>query len=78
MFYNSWGIRLAAHQEFTTEEDAIHNNRDIISTTVVYDTNKQRIKVKDTDIGKELQQQITVLKQLLQCYRQGYIKEKTK
>ena len=78
MFYNSWGIRLAAHQEFTSVEDAINNNRDIISTTVVYDTNEKRIKVKDTDIGKELIKQITDLKQLLECYRHGYIKEKTK
>lgn len=78
MFYNSWGIRLAAHQEFTTLEDAIYNNRDIISTTVVYSTNDKRIKVKDSDVGKELQKQIDELKDLLYCYRNGLIKEKTK
>ena len=78
MFYNSWGLRLAAHEEFTSVEDAINNNRDIISTTVVYSTNDKRIKVKDTDIGKELITQIEELKDLLACYRKGLIKEKTK
>lgn len=78
MFYNSWGIRLAAHQEFTTLEDAIYHNRDIISTTVVYSTNDRRIKVKDSDVGKEIQKQIDELKDLLACYRKGLIKEKTK
>ena len=31
--------------------------------------------VKDTDKGKELQQQITDLMRLLYAYRNGYIKE---
>lgn len=75
MFYNSWGIRLAAHEPFIGKEQAIESNRDIASTTVVFETATKRIKVGDTDIGKELNKQITDLKKLLFAYKHGLIKE---
>lgn len=75
MFYNSWGIRLAAHEPFFGTEQAIATNRDIVSTTVVFETATKRIKVGDTDIGKELKIQIEDLKKLLYAYKSGLIKE---
>ena len=36
---------------------------------------EQRLKVRDTDMGRELQAQIDDLKALLQAYRDGVVKE---
>lgn len=76
MFYNSWGIRLAAHKPFLGFESAIENNQDIDTSSVVYDSASKRIRVADTDTGKELMKQIVELKTLLDAYRSGLIKEK--
>ena len=53
----------------------IKEGLDIKSTTIVVELNSHRQMVKDTDKGKELQQQITDLMRLLYAYRNGYIKE---
>ncbi|MDD2434364.1 MAG: fructose-bisphosphatase class III, partial [Bacilli bacterium] len=57
-------------------EDAIQNNTDIVSTTVVYESTQKRLRVADTDVGKELKEQVENLKLLLIAYRQGIIAEK--
>lgn len=75
LIYNSWGIRIAAHQPFSTTKDAIANNQDIFSTTVVFDRMESRIKIKETDNGELLQQNIDDLKMLLKAYKNGNIKE---
>ena len=36
----------------------------------------RREMVKDTDVGRELREQIEDLKSLLRAYRRGYIKER--
>lgn len=76
MFFNSWGVRLAMHNPFEGVEDAIQNNTDIVSTTVVYESTQKRLRVADTDVGKELKEQVENLKLLLIAYRQGIIAEK--
>lgn len=76
MFFNSWGIRLAMHDPFTGVDDAIKNNADIVSTTVVYESSQKRVKVGDTDIGKQLKKEVEDLKLLLIAYREGVIPEK--
>jgi fructose-1,6-bisphosphatase-3 len=76
MFYNSYGIRLAAHQPFSGLSDAIKQNKDILSTYIVYDTAEKRITVSETDTGKQLMDDISDLSALLSAYRKGEIKEK--
>ena len=76
MFYNSYGIRLAAHKPFAGTDNAINENKDIISTYVVYDSAQKRISVNDTDIGAKLRRSIDELKKLLTAYRSGEINEK--
>ena len=36
----------------------------------------RRMLVKDTDLGKELQQEVDELKELVKAYRTGRLKEK--
>ena len=76
MFFNSYGIRLAAHEPFPGVEIAIKENKDIISTSVVFENASKRILVGETDNGKELKARINDLKNLLLAYKSGIIKEK--
>ena len=65
LIYNSWGMRLAAHQSFESIESAIRTHADIHSTVTVFETAEKRIKVADTDVGKKISGQIEELKRLL-------------
>ncbi|MCL4302942.1 MAG: fructose-bisphosphatase class III [Anaerolineae bacterium] len=75
LIYNSYGLLLAAHDPFESIQKAIEEERDIHSKTEIVETNYTRIRVKDTDLGGEMQQQIHDLQQLLHAYRIGLIKE---
>ena len=73
LIYNSYGLKLVSHAPFESTEKAIEG-KDIISSSRIVNTSQNRIRVKDTDIGKELQNQINDLKKLLNAYRKGIIK----
>lgn len=76
LVYNSYGLKIISHDPFESVEKAVREGKDIISfTRIVEDTSVNRIRVKDTDIGKELQNQINDLKKLLICYKRGVIME---
>ena len=76
LIYNAEGIRVSAHEPFKGRNNAIRNNIDIISDTVVFEHADHKILVKDTDKGKELQRKIDDLTLLGQAFEQGIIKEK--
>ena len=76
LVYNSYGIKIISLAPFESQEKAIKEGADILSSTVVFDEIREITKVKDTDIGKELQRQIDNLKKLLISYRTGLIKQK--
>src|SRR5699024_432095 len=75
LLYNSYGMQLVSHQPFSSREDAIQNETDIVSTRRIVDRQMRRKKVKETDIGQQLMEQITDLHMLLQAYREGEIRE---
>jgi len=75
LIFNSYGLILAAHQPFVSTQKAIEEEVDIHSKTKVLHKNTNRLRVCDTDNGKEIQQKINDLKQLLEAYRSGLIKE---
>jgi fructose-1,6-bisphosphatase-3 len=50
--------------------------QDIKSTRNIIEHTHQRILVNDTDIGAELRSQIEDLKELLDAYRSGDLKER--
>ncbi len=76
LVYHSRGFQLVQHEPFTSTDDAIRKGIDIKSTTQIVEMSSHRMLVADTDIGRELRQQITNLKELLYAYRHGWIKEK--
>lgn len=75
LIYNSYGLMLAEHEPFTSTNDAISKETDLHSSKVIVEK-VERKKIKDTDIGLELQEQIENLKRLLQVYKKGVIKIK--
>ena len=74
MFFNSLGMRLAAHEPFTSIEDAVKNGRDITSHTFNVDELSHRVMVADIDTGEEIQSRIDDLMKLLEAFRDGTIK----
>ena len=76
LIYNSYGLILAAHEPFTSVEDAIVMESDIHSDQRIVTRVTQRKRVGDTDDGREMQERITDLEQLIAAYRSGEIVEK--
>lgn len=73
---NSHGMRLVAHEPFESMESAIIHESDIFSDSTIVETAVNRIRVADTDIGREIKDSIKQLEQLLEAYRDGVIIEK--
>mgnify|MGYP003302549008 FL=1 len=73
--YNSYGLILAANEPFDSKADAIREEIDIKYDIMVNEKETERKNVADTDIGKQLQEEIDDLKLLLQSYKEGKIKQ---
>ncbi len=74
LIFNSQGLKLVHHQPFESTQKAIEEGLDIQSTTFIVESKINRIKVKDTNIGMDLCQQIADLQNLLHAYRTGQLK----
>ncbi len=72
---NSHGLLLAAHHPFESTQKAVEEELDIDSETEILRSYPVRMRVKDTDDGQIIQQQIVDLRLLLNAYRTGLIKE---
>lgn len=75
LIYNSYMMSLSSHEPFTSHEDAIKNNKDILSVSVIFERLDNRITVGETDKGNLLKSNIARLERLLDAYRQGIIPE---
>ena len=75
LVYDSWGIHITAHEPFPGRRIAIRDNIDILSTSMAFDRAENRIRIRETDNGRALQQTIDDLKDLLTAFRKGEIKE---
>ena len=76
LIYNSYGLLLVAHEPFESTEAAIQKESDIHSEYMVVKRVMERRLVGDTDIGKDLKEQVEDLERLLAAYRSGEIIEK--
>ena len=75
LIYNSHSFRIVSHQPFAGREKAIRENFDIASSTEIFERLDGRQKIKETDIGRDLQIQIDDLRALLNAYRDGVVQE---
>ena len=74
LVYHSRGFQLIQHEPFTSTQDAVAKGTDIKSSTQIVEMMGRRMRVRDTDRGRQLQEQINELRQLLYAYRHGIIK----
>ena len=74
---SSHGMRLVAHEPFESKEAAVRNESDIFSDTTEVEVAPTRIRVSQTDIGKEIKENIAELEKLLVAYRDGVLVEKS-
>lgn len=73
---NSRGWLLAAHQPFESKQKAVSEEIDIDSETEIIESHPGRMRVRHTDQGKAIQQEIDLLQELLDAFRAGLIKER--
>jgi len=76
LIYNSYGMLLASHEPFTSRQEAISNETDIMTELRVLETVEIRKRVGDTDIGITLRSEIDDLENLLLAFREGILREK--
>ena len=72
---NSHGFVLDSHEPLESVEAVVANEYDIHSKRRTVEHFSSRMKVADTDTGKELKAQIEDLERLLKAYRSGAIAE---
>ena len=58
-----------------SREEAILHNHDIANDSVIFERMENRVKIAETDIGKELKHQADDLRRLLVAYRSGAVTE---
>ncbi len=73
MFFSSHGIRIAAHEPFTSRAEAISGNLDIRSHSLIIENLPERLLIGDTDEGQAIAARVEELRQLVQAYRLGQI-----
>lgn len=71
------GMRIKAHEPFRGIQDALDHNADIESETDTITQLNPPLKVRDSDAGVHICQQISELKALLLAYREGLLPEHT-
>jgi fructose-1,6-bisphosphatase III len=64
LLYNSYGMQLVAHKHFHSKEDVLGDGTDVLSVKRLVDKELVRKKVRETNIGKELKQEISILNRL--------------
>jgi len=72
---DSYRLFLISHDRFSSLDDLIEKEEDIISLQRSEDVNKNREYIYDTDKGKTLADEINDLYKLLDAYRDGTLKE---
>ena len=75
LIYNSHDMRIVSHQPFDGRREALYHDRDITSQSTVFEKMESRVKVAQTDQGRELQARVDELKLLLEAYRSGAVAE---
>lgn len=71
LIYNADGIRLQAHEPFFDRDDAIKNNSDIVSETIIFENKSDKMRIRETDKGSDIRERIADLMMLMAEYERG-------
>ena len=69
LIFNSHGLRIKSHHPFESIFKAVIENKDIDSDSNLVETERKRVRVKNTDIGRGIEKKIEELMELLEIYR---------
>ncbi len=69
LIFNSHGLRIKSHHPFESIFKAVIENKDIDSDSNLVETERKRVRVKNTDIGRGIEKRIEELMELLEIYR---------
>lgn len=69
LVFNSHGMQLVQHEPFESRQKAIELGVDIKGTRFLVEFDTKRMMVRDTDRGRQIQQQVDDLKRLLEVYK---------
>ena len=75
LIYSSWAMQIVSHQPFCGRKQAIEENMDIANSTQVFERMERRLKVAQTDLGRQIQAQSDDLRNLVEAYRAGVLLE---
>ena len=76
LVYNSWGLLLATHHRREANPSADIVIHDIDCTTEILENRHYRVRIKDTDVGRDIRARIDELTALHEAYREGKITKK--
>lgn len=75
LIFNSHGMRIKSHRPFTSLDAVLEQNIDMESDSTQFEVEPHRLMVADSDDGVRIGAVIAELKQLLQAYRTGRLRE---
>ena len=75
LIFSSRHFRIVSHQPFEGKQMALQKNHDIQNESLIFEKMNTRMKVSETDEGKELQTRVDELTMLLDAYRSGAVRE---
>ena len=78
LIFNSYGLHLVTHEPFESTQKAIENEIDIHSVSDFIEKTPTRLYIADTDKGKNIQNKINDLENLIEAYRSGRLVKFTK
>ncbi len=75
LIFSSRHFRIVSHQPFAGKAETLRTNRDIMNQADIFEKLETRMKVSETDEGRELRSQVDDLMDLLAAYRSGEVTE---
>ena len=75
LVYNSHQMYLSEHEPFNSAENTVRTNSDMESRVIPFKIFRERIKIADTDDGREIALRIADLELLLEAYTDGTLKQ---
>ena len=75
LIFSSRHFRIVSHQPFEGKQLSLQKNHDIQNESLIFEKMNTRMKVSETDEGKELQTRVEELTMLLEAYRSGAVRE---
>jgi len=65
LLFNSFGMQLVEHKKFSSKEEILRDGMDVLSVKRLVDKELERKLIRETNVGEQISQNISVLKDLM-------------